>query len=86
MLRKSPVARNFAHNRTTLTHKYSRLQKLPWYMTKHSTSVSLHSNCIQVDWIVSLMLTRLFFSYVWCPKLFGDVMTSYTALDSELNV
>ena len=46
---------------------------------------SLYSVCVHVVWIAFLALTSQLFYYIWCPKHFGGVMSSYAAYNGELH-
>ena len=50
-----------------------------------NTSVSLYSNHVHVVWIAFLSLTSQLLSHLRCPKLFGDMMSSYAAVDGGLH-
>ena len=52
-------------------------------MANNDTSVGLYSDCVHI-WIAFLVLTSPLFSHLRCPKLFGDVMSSYTAVDGSM--
>ena len=49
------------------------------------TSVGLYSDRVCIVWIACLALTSQLFFQLWCPKLFGDVMCLYVAIDGELH-
>ena len=59
-------------------------ENLPRQVANNDSSVGLYSDRVHVVWIAFLTTSQLF-SHVQCPKLFGDMLPSYAAVDGELH-